>query len=102
MAAVAEEDAAAAAAGEEEQEPSFDAPAAAAAPPVPNAPTARINCGVSGIGEGGAHATKGPSSAHANNNYVRSEGKNVGNFLSGRPTSRVLAPPGGKSSITFG
>jgi protein SPIRAL1 and related proteins len=28
--------------------------------------------------------------------------QNTGNFLSDRPTSRVLAPPGGGSSITFG
>jgi hypothetical protein len=36
------------------------------------------------------------------NNYSRPEGQNVGNFLSDRPTSRVLAAPGGASSIVFG
>lgn len=36
------------------------------------------------------------------NNYSRPEGQNVGNFLSDRNTSRVLAPPGGKSSFTLG
>ena len=81
----------AAAAEQEQKEP---------AAPVPNAPSARVNFGVSGIGQGECHAAE--KGAASNNNYVRSEGQNVGNFLSGRPTSRVLAPPGGKSSITFG
>jgi len=36
------------------------------------------------------------------NNYVRPEGQNVGNFISDRPSSRVLAAPGGASSIVFG
>lgn len=36
------------------------------------------------------------------NNYNRSEGQNVGNFLSDRPSSRVLAPPGGASQVFFG
>lgn len=37
-----------------------------------------------------------------NNNYGRPEGQNVGNFLTDRPSSRVLAPPGGASNIRFG
>ncbi len=37
------------------------------------------------------------------NNYSRPGGQqNVGNFLTDRPSSRVLAPPGGKSQISFG
>ena len=36
-----------------------------------------------------------------NNNYARSSSQNVGNFLTGRNTSRVLAPPGGASSGIF-
>jgi len=36
------------------------------------------------------------------NNYSRPEGQNVGNFISDRPSSRVLAAPGGGSSIVFG
>lgn len=36
------------------------------------------------------------------NNYVRPEGQNVGNFITDRPSSRVLAPPGGGSKITLG
>lgn len=41
-------------------------------------------------------------SGHVKNNYVRPEGQNVGNFLTGRSSSRVLAPPGGFTNITFG
>lgn len=36
------------------------------------------------------------------NNYSRPEGQNVGNFLSDRPSSRVMQAPGGASSIVFG
>lgn len=36
------------------------------------------------------------------NNYSRPEGQNVGNFLTDRPSSRVLAAPGGGSQICFG
>ncbi|WPT13564.1 Protein SPIRAL1 [Picochlorum sp. SENEW3] len=36
------------------------------------------------------------------NNYVRPEGQNVGNFITDRPSSRVLAPPGGGSNISLG
>jgi SPIRAL1-like protein len=36
------------------------------------------------------------------NNYVRPEGQNVGNFITDRPSSRVLAPPGGGTSISLG
>ena len=91
-----------------EEEASFvaddDAPAA---PAVPNAPSARVTTatsfGVAGIGQGETGpAKKGSNSSNNNNNYVRSEGQNVGNFLTGRPSSKVLAPPGGRSSITFG
>ena len=35
------------------------------------------------------------------NNYTRPEGQNVGNFMTDRSSSRVLAPPGGKSSVNF-
>ena len=37
-----------------------------------------------------------------NNNYSRPSGQNVGNFMTERSSSRVLNPPGGVSSITFG
>ena len=42
-------------------------------------------CGVSSVG----------------NNYGRAEGQNVGNFMTGRNSSRVLAPPGGGSSFSL-
>ena len=38
----------------------------------------------------------------AKNNYARPAGQNVGNFLTDRPSSRVLAPPGGGSQISWG
>ena len=38
----------------------------------------------------------------SNNNYHRPEGQNVGNFLTARRSSKVLAPPGGKSSFSLG
>lgn len=38
----------------------------------------------------------------AQNNYSRPDGQNCGNFLTDRPSSRVLAAPGGGSSIVFG
>jgi protein SPIRAL1 and related proteins len=36
------------------------------------------------------------------NNYSRPGGQNVGNFITDKPSSRVLAPPGGGSKIMFG
>ncbi|QDZ21448.1 SAP domain-containing protein [Chloropicon primus] len=36
------------------------------------------------------------------NNYHRPEGQNVGNFLTDRNSSKVLAPPGGASSFSLG
>jgi SPIRAL1-like protein len=36
------------------------------------------------------------------NNYSRPEGQNMGNYMTDRPSSRVLAAPGGASSIVFG
>lgn len=41
-------------------------------------------------------------SAPVGNNYARADGQNCGNFISDRPSSRVLAPPGGGSQISFG
>lgn len=38
----------------------------------------------------------------SNNNYARSSGQNVGNFLTDKPSSRVLAPPGGASNFRLG
>ncbi|KAG1665396.1 hypothetical protein FOA52_015806 [Chlamydomonas sp. UWO 241] len=45
----------------------------------------------------------GQTIGSSNNNYSRPGGvQNVGNFITDRPSSRVLAPPGGKSQISFG
>eukprot|EP00803_Ostreobium_quekettii_P002222 evm.model.scf_291.11 EVM.evm.TU.scf_291.11 scf_291:99395-99907(+) len=38
---------------------------------------------------------------HSVNNYHRAEGQNVGNFITDRPSSRVLAPPGGGSQVSL-
>ena len=44
-----------------------------------------------------------PPVDRACNNYTRPQGcQNIGNHLTGRPTSRVLAPPGGRSSVVLG
>ena len=40
--------------------------------------------------------------SNVGNNYGRAEGQNVGNFMTGRNSSRVLAPPGGGSSFSLG
>ena len=44
----------------------------------------------------------GITSTGTGNNFSRPEGQNVGNFLGDRPSSRVLAAPGGKSNFSFG
>ena len=48
------------------------------------------------------HMGKEHGGEHASNNYSRPEGQNVGNFMTERNSSRVLAPPGGASQISFG
>ena len=42
------------------------------------------------------------ASAMSANAYATGSNQNSGNFMTGRPTTRVRAPPGGASSITFG
>ncbi|CAM9992993.1 unnamed protein product [Ectocarpus sp. 6 AP-2014] len=52
-----------------------------------------------------AEEAAAPSSAAAavsSNAYASGSNQNSGNFMTGRPTTRVRAPPGGASSITFG
>ena len=55
-----------------------------------------------------ANAAYGSSSkdvveGHLANNYSRPNGmQNVGNFITDRPSSKVLAPPGGHCQISFG
>jgi protein SPIRAL1 and related proteins len=45
-----------------------------------------------------AHSTGSRSGGVSANRFANGANQNCGNFLTGRPTSRVLAPPGGKSS----
>ena len=52
--------------------------------------------------EGGSKEAPAGDMGVLKNNYVRPEGQNVGNFITDRPSSRVLAPPGGSSSISLG
>jgi protein SPIRAL1 and related proteins len=40
--------------------------------------------------------------AVSSNAFARGANQNAGNVLTDRPTSKVLAPPGGRSSIVFG
>ena len=58
---------------------------------------------VSSTNAGSTHNYRAPlgNENTNNNNYARSSSQNVGNFLTGRNTSRVLAPPGGASSGIF-
>lgn len=44
----------------------------------------------------------GVTSTGTGNNFGRPDGQNVGNFLGARPSSRVLAAPGGSSNFAFG
>ena len=52
-------------------------------------------------GHGAPAEPDAPPAPNANN-YVRPGGQNVGNFLTERNSSRVLAVPGGISQIVFG
>lgn len=58
--------------------------------------------GVASIGMAPGLAPIGGSTGMNNNNYARPAGQNVGNFITDRSSSRVLAPPGGASTIQFG
>ncbi|XP_008805554.1 protein SPIRAL1-like 5 [Phoenix dactylifera] len=35
------------------------------------------------------------------NNYHRAQGQNSGNFITGRPSTKVLSAPGGSSSLGY-
>ncbi|GFR46187.1 hypothetical protein Agub_g7716 [Astrephomene gubernaculifera] len=76
-------------------------------PPQYGSPAPQAHSGYGVGGPDGRPVTAGAKSGEAahgalSNNYSRPGGQNVGNFITDRPTSRVLAPPGGKSQISFG
>ncbi|KAG2439047.1 hypothetical protein HYH02_006575 [Chlamydomonas schloesseri] len=65
-------------------------------------PYQMVACAPYGPGPVGGRPGDG-ATGNSNNNYSRPGGQqNVGNFITDRPSSRVLAPPGGKSQISFG
>lgn len=77
---------------EEEQEEVGEGETAAAAAVVPPpAPETEVTA-----------ADGGGASTVSSNAYASGSNQNSGNFMTGRPTTRVRAPPGGASSITFG
>ncbi|CAN1146196.1 Protein SPIRAL1-like 1 [Linum perenne] len=41
------------------------------------------------------------TSGRLKNNYYRSDGQNCGNFITDRPTTKVHAAPGGRSSLGY-
>ena len=53
-------------------------------------------------GNGGTTHVTPQRTSEPGNNYARPGGQNNDNFLTDRSTSRVLAPPGGSQSFTFG
>ena len=74
---------------------------AGSVPPAPVAATATVTVTGSPLSKAAAGDDQ-PHSPPKGNNYSRPGGQNVGNFLTDRPSSRVLAPPGGGSQIHFG
>ncbi|KAJ9517131.1 hypothetical protein QJQ45_009107 [Haematococcus lacustris] len=89
--------------------PGYGSPAPKAAPSAPTQ-AAPAPYGVSSgntpsrdPGYVAGHSSQDMNVGHMANNYSRPNGQqNVGNYITGRNSSRVLAPPGGKSQITFG
>lgn len=80
------------------------APAARAAPAAehPRAAPASLHPAVEAKVSVGAVPGGGLDLGKGGNNYSRPGGQNVGNFITDKPTSKVLAPPGGSSSVFFG
>lgn len=77
------------------------APSAADAPAAPS--PAKIAAAPAAAAATAANVESRAATGYATNNYVRPSGsQNVGNMITGRNSSRVLAPPGGGSSIMFG
>ncbi|KAM7525794.1 hypothetical protein LguiA_015696 [Lonicera macranthoides] len=42
-----------------------------------------------------------PKEKNVSNNYQRAEGQNSGNFITGRPSTKVKSVPGGDSSLGY-
>ncbi|GFH24881.1 SAP domain-containing protein, partial [Haematococcus lacustris] len=89
--------------------PGYGSPAPKAAPSAPTqaAPAPYgVSSGNTSSRDSGyvaGHSSQDMNVGHMANNYSRPNGQqNVGNYITGRNSSRVLAPPGGKSQITFG
>lgn len=78
--------------------PSYAQQGGAAAAMYGGAPAAYVARPPPAAASGGFGDSRGPTT----NNYVRADGQNLGNFMTDRNSSRVLAPPGGASSIRFG
>ena len=73
------------------------APAPVAAAPAAK-PTYPNNQQQSSVGEG---MVFGQQRTNGSNAYANGSNQNCGNVLTDRPTTRLHAPPGGKSSISF-
>lgn len=58
--------------------------------------------GGGGVASFGASSQDQRAGGYLSNNYSRPGGQNTGNFITDRPSSKVLAPPGGKCQISFG
>lgn len=78
----------------EEEEEVAEEEAAVVPPPAPEEPAEVV--------EEAAAAPSSAAAAVSSNAYASGSNQNSGNFMTGRPTTRVRAPPGGASSITFG
>ena len=83
---------------ENDEDTAAAATAAAAAAKAKADATARANAKL-GFGGGAAAAVAGSSSGVSANAFASGSNQNSGNVMTGRPTSRVLAPPGGHCSI---
>lgn len=66
---------------------------------LPPAPSSAVE---EGVEEKAVVPPPAPATVISSNAYASGSNQNSGNFMTGRPTTRVRAPPGGASSITFG
>lgn len=71
-------------------------------PPAPSAVEVEVLPPAAPVEEPAAAPAVAAAPAMSANAYATGSNQNSGNFMTGRPTTRVRAPPGGASSITFG